>query len=353
MQTKKNWNPVVAVLAGLSWALPSGSADTPPQASSYLPLAVGNSWTYHHEFYDIDRLFGERDQWPAFFAQESSEFTLRVERAEKIDGQTYYVFSEMPAQWPPAPPHFIAGKKLRWAGTHLMEHSGGREQAIFRFDGTGRSDYVESADFTATQDLYEAEYAIPTTEEDTRVTVSAVPEAGSPWYSFKFLGADLMDRTRHTHFLAGFGLDYCGWRILFGEDHPSFHKQNNRPSRGARGGRRWSMRTPWRPPRLRRRPPGAGSSRRKGAGDEPESGGLRDPAGPPAVGERGRGARVDENLGGGHGHDPVLHSGRGAGHLQGRHDAPVGGGDLPKDLGTGQRRTAVIPSIITHIISRR
>lgn len=55
MQTKKKRNRVVALLAGLSWALPAWTADTPPQASSYLPLAVGNSWTYRHEFYDIDR----------------------------------------------------------------------------------------------------------------------------------------------------------------------------------------------------------------------------------------------------------------------------------------------------------
>ena len=41
MQTKKKRNRVVALLAGLSWALPAWTADPPPQASSYLPLAVG------------------------------------------------------------------------------------------------------------------------------------------------------------------------------------------------------------------------------------------------------------------------------------------------------------------------
>ena len=52
----------------------------------------------------------------------------RCRSTEVIDGKTYYVLSDMPANWPPAPPHFIAGKKLRWAGTHLMERTADGEQ---------------------------------------------------------------------------------------------------------------------------------------------------------------------------------------------------------------------------------
>ena len=58
--------------------------------------------------------------------------TITVERTEVIDDKTYYVITGMPANWPPAPPHFIAGKKLRWEGTHLMERTSDGEHAIFR-----------------------------------------------------------------------------------------------------------------------------------------------------------------------------------------------------------------------------
>ena len=99
---KKTIQLTLAALLGLSGALPA--AATEYQASDYLPLAVGNSWTYDHDYYDIEKRFGDYDQWSAYFAQESSEFTIEVLRTEELDGQTYYVISEMPSNWPPAPP---------------------------------------------------------------------------------------------------------------------------------------------------------------------------------------------------------------------------------------------------------
>ena len=87
-----------------------------------------------------------------------------------------------------------------------------------------------SADFTATQDLYEVEYAIPATAKDTRVKATA--KLKPPKYSFKFLGAGHVGADHDhvgadhggsgaCHFLAGFGQSYCGWS-LFGEDHPLY-----------------------------------------------------------------------------------------------------------------------------------
>ena len=135
-KTKSGLIRVLPVLLGLSGALPTVATEY--QASDYLPLAVGNSWTYSHELWDRkdnegERRLGDRSQWPTFL--ETSQFTIEVLRTEELDGQTYYVISDMPSFWPPPPPHFIAGKKLRWAGTHLMEHRGGGEQALYRFDG--------------------------------------------------------------------------------------------------------------------------------------------------------------------------------------------------------------------------
>ena len=201
MRMKKTIQLTLAALLGLSGALPAVATEY--QASDYLPLAVGNSWTYDHEYYDIERRFGDRSQWSAYLAQapESPQFTIEVLRTEELDGQTYYVISEMPSNWPPAPPHFIAGKTLRWEGTHLMEHSGSGEQAIFRFDGANR-----------------AGYDIPTVEGDNRVTVELSAEP-VPMYTFHFHGNG--EWGRGIGFLAGYGLDIGLWKIS-GGDHPLF-----------------------------------------------------------------------------------------------------------------------------------
>ena len=201
MRTKTTIQLTLAALLGLSGALPA--AATEYQASDYLPLAVGNSWTYSHVFRDLKgpdgkRRFGDKSQWSAYYAQEFPQFTIEVLRTEELDGQTYYVISEMPFNWPPPPPHFIAGKKLRWSGTQLMEHSGSGEQAIYRFDGHGTS------------------YDIPTVEGDNRVTVVGGPNP-VPWYSFEFLGNG--EGRRGCGFLAGYGSNGCSWRIS-GGDYP-------------------------------------------------------------------------------------------------------------------------------------
>ena len=217
MRTKTTIQLTLAVLLGLSGALPAVATEY--QAADYLPLAVGNSWTYDHDFYDRKdnegkRRFGDYDQWPAYFAQESSEFTIEVLRTEELDGETYYVISEMPAWWPPAPPHFIAGKRLRWSGTQLMEHSGSSEQAIYRFDGANL-----------------AGYDIPTVEGDNRVTVK-VGSNSVPWYAFGFYGNG--EGYRAGNFRVDYGLSSCGWQIS-GGDYPLF-KNSVRSIRAVLGG---------------------------------------------------------------------------------------------------------------------
>ena len=146
MEPKKRICLLLAALLSLSGVLPAVATDY--QASDYLPLAVGNSWTYKHEFYDIERRYGDKSQWSTYMAQvhDPRRFTITVERTEVIDGKTYYVLSDMPANWPPAPPHFIAGKKLRWKGTHLMERTANGEEAIYRFDGANETGYEISTD---------------------------------------------------------------------------------------------------------------------------------------------------------------------------------------------------------------
>ena len=216
METKKRIRLLLAALLSLSMVLPAAATDY--QASDYLPLAVGNSWTYEHFYFDKEEPYypgvGYYPQWPTYRAQwpEEPQFTITVERTEVIDGKTYYVISDMPAGWPPAPPHFIAGKKLRWEGTHLMERTADGEQAIYRFDGTN-----------------ETGYEISTDEGSNRVTVEILPgPVPTHWFHFhgNFAGG------RGFGFLAGYGLHRGSWVIF-----PLF-ENNIRSLHAVLGGRR-------------------------------------------------------------------------------------------------------------------
>ena len=212
MRTKTTIQLALAVLLGLSGALPA--AATEYQASDYLPLEVGNSWTYEHTYLDNE---ADYDQWSTYAAQfpETPQFTIEVLYTEELDGQTYYVISEMPAWWPPAPPHFIAGKKLRWSGTQLMEHSGSSEQGLYRFDAN------------------ETGYTISTDEGDNRVTVH--PGADPvPRYFFEFHADAYGDARQGGSFRAGYGYEK-GAQLISGGDYPLFTNQL-KPIRAVLGG---------------------------------------------------------------------------------------------------------------------
>lgn len=130
---------LTATLAALNG--PVDLTATEYRISDFLPLAVGNSWTCSHSVGDpFGRMTGnqtEENAWPAW-ADANGVFTLTVEGTEEIAGETYFVLSDMPSgAWPPAPPGFIAGKKMRWDGRQLMEHDGTGKQTLFDF-GDGR-----------------------------------------------------------------------------------------------------------------------------------------------------------------------------------------------------------------------
>ena len=147
---------LAAVLVGL---LDSGSAVA--DASDWLPLAVGNSWTYSHRYSDHN---ADYSQWTNYTAPYGiPQFTLSVLQTEVIDGKTYFVISDMPEYWPPVPPQFIAGKKLRWVGDQLMERTVDGEQALFRFGGTSGTSGASGASG-------EASYAVTTSEGTLQVT---------------------------------------------------------------------------------------------------------------------------------------------------------------------------------------
>ena len=201
---------LLAALLSLSGVLPAAATDY--EASDYLPLAVGNSWTYSHDYYDLHldlgALGGESALYPTYYWAPLTEFhlpkfTITVRGTEVINGKTYYVLSDMPDKWPPAPPYFIAGKKLRWEGTHLMERTADGEQALFRFDGAN-----------------EAGYTISTDERDDvfKVTIrSTLLRSSVPKYVFDY--HDFVAEGGGGTFLAGYGIDLF-FQAIAGTDHP-------------------------------------------------------------------------------------------------------------------------------------
>ena len=231
METKKRICLILAALLSLSGVLPAAA-----DASDWLPLAVGNSWTYSHDYSDAEN--GQaKSQWTNFMDLRSTgtpRFTLSVLRTEVIDGHTYFVISDMPEYWPPVPAQFIAGKKLRWAGDHLMERTADGEQTLFRFDG-------------ASGTSGEASYDVTTPEGTIQVTSREIRANSTHSYAFIFSGGagparvydpyddidygDLdatgeLSRPRpeleaRVTFLKGFGVQTCGVEI-YDYDAPLF-----------------------------------------------------------------------------------------------------------------------------------
>ena len=203
---------LLAALLSLSGVLPAVATDY--QASDYLPLAVGNSWTYVHEYYAFDTNNGGFKQYSEYVNRFPvpapgepygfPEFTISVLNTEVIDDKTYYVLSDMPANWPPAPPHFIAGKKLRWEGTHLMERTADGERSVFRFDGAN-----------------DAGYAVETDEGDNLIKTQVHSHPNGYWkgYWFSFYGSEL--GLRSCTFIGNYGCLTCNWGVA-GTDHPLF-----------------------------------------------------------------------------------------------------------------------------------
>lgn len=219
---------LAAVLVGL---LDSGSAIA--DASDWLPLAVGNSWTYSHRYSDHNV---DYSQWTNYTAPYGiPEFTLSVLRTEVIDGHTYFVISDMPEYWPPVPPQFIAGKKLRWVGDQLMERTADGERALFRFGSTSGASGASG----------EVSYTVPTSEgtlqvsaresrskhtHDNHFSFSGGAEAAGPSNWYELLGSEsgatgesgvMVGLGAGVIFLKGFGVQQCQM-ALYDDDAPLF-----------------------------------------------------------------------------------------------------------------------------------
>ncbi len=195
-----------------SLCLASARAQVTYETYEFLPLAVGNSWVFRNESHDEYGLLGLNDGDGS-----PLEITISIERTEVIDGLTYYEFSSMPGPTP-NPPHCITGKKVRWNGDHLMEHTGTGEISLYRFDTAGGGTYT-----------------IPETEGDTQVEFRAPEDRGYPPVRiFRFTGYSGLDdylaawdrrsHLRQVRFLAGYGMDWCVDEVYNGDTTAALHQ---------------------------------------------------------------------------------------------------------------------------------
>ncbi|MCE2448050.1 MAG: hypothetical protein J4F35_06595 [Candidatus Latescibacteria bacterium] len=99
----------------------------------YVPLEVGNRWTYEHVYLnDVDSL-----------RYTENIVTIEITHTEVIDGFEYFVFSEADYAWPPFPPLFWGGKKVRLSDEGVLMFSW--DEQTLRFFGLSDEAIAEAA----------------------------------------------------------------------------------------------------------------------------------------------------------------------------------------------------------------
>ena len=148
--------------------------------SKFLPLAVGNSWTYEHVLQDKRKNDDGTEVLPE--RRIETVFTISVAGTEVIHGQTFHVFSD-PSEilGVDLPKHFIAGKKLRWDGKRLVEHDGHALRSFYRFDDR----IAQDASNPRIQN-----YSPPGIDGDTLVVAAKSPYGDLTYQSFTFTGSE-------------------------------------------------------------------------------------------------------------------------------------------------------------------
>lgn len=212
---------VVFALCTGSLAFAQGESDTSTypiqdtyEITDFMPLEVGNSWTYLQVIHSSLRGAGP-------FPSEAREFTISILRTEVIDGHTYYLFSEAPPDSTrPLPGQSLSGRKLRWDGDNLVQHDGASAVALYRFSPGSDSEIS-------------LRYAIPPTNGDTMILRIVVHTSRSdiPKADFHFFGPhttygshdidcrppDGLCFGRGVTFVAGYGMSEAGERGAQGD----------------------------------------------------------------------------------------------------------------------------------------
>ncbi len=172
------------LLTAILWLMTAISSAYANNRADFLPLAVGNSWTYLHRYGLIVECFPEEvsgldmnelmsdprnniwmqeiDGQTYYYGSIDQEemVTITVTHTEEIEGHTYFVF-DMPDHKSPFLYYFLAGKKVRFEEGKLMEWEEGKDICLYDFS-------PELSGITSPEIISNA-YPIPEHEGDTFV----------------------------------------------------------------------------------------------------------------------------------------------------------------------------------------
>ena len=176
---------------------PYRGSGQPYRPEDFLPLAVGNSWTSVHEYYDR--------RHPALNATMS--LTIAVTGTTVVNQRTYYVFSGSPYDYPPIPHFAMAGKTVRWtADGDLMELTPTGEVCLFRFS-------------------LPSPYVIAAVDDDTLCYRSIYGFVSHPRNAeFIFTGHPSGNEGRYAYFLEFYGISNLAVDLCF-DDWVAFYNQ--------------------------------------------------------------------------------------------------------------------------------
>ena len=111
----------------------------------YLPLEVGNRWTYEHVYQNYLYEAGYPFDIPGYPSGDPPDslksaekiVTIEITHTEVIDGLEYFVFSDADYAWPPLPGFFWGGKKVRLSDEgFLVFRWNGQELPVYDFGPT-------------------------------------------------------------------------------------------------------------------------------------------------------------------------------------------------------------------------
>lgn len=105
----------------------------------YVPLEVGNRWTYEHFYINDWHGIGEPFEIPSGYLTFAEKIvTIEITHTEVIDGLEYFVFSDPDYYWPPLPDFFWGGKKVRLSDEGaLVFRWNGQDIPVYDFGHTG------------------------------------------------------------------------------------------------------------------------------------------------------------------------------------------------------------------------
>lgn len=196
----------LALVALVLGSLQARAQTLPLDPKGFLPLAVGNSWTFTHRYLnDRPDLLGMSWDSPAYAYRDDVQ--IAITHTEQLDGQTYYVFSDLDYDFPPVPSFFLAGKKVRWDDQgRLMVRGQEGEFCLYDFS-------------------HEGTYEIPKQEDGVSQVNGSLGSYSSSIFFYRFVfDTDPHDviMGRYVNFVYSFGLCYLD--VGFGvEDYPVYY----------------------------------------------------------------------------------------------------------------------------------